>query len=208
MNDKTKTKTKDSAECNDGVTRVLHKGDNGSFFVKMKGNDDRMMFVPFKPKKQNGGLGANASQGHYTNGKSNARSNANANAKAKEALRFATWGEQNENRRNYQHRVPTQITNTDYQHRLPTQSKNKKEEEDELEKLVLMDENYRFRYGLPERRTKQEEKELHDIKIKYWHKKHNFMTIDEQTKYRILSDKGRYVSPTLTDYKILQDEYE
>ena len=55
---KNKTKTKDSAVCNDGVKRVLYKGDNGSFFVKMKGNDDRMMFVPFTKqknvKKQNG----------------------------------------------------------------------------------------------------------------------------------------------------------
>ena len=72
---KNKTKTDDSAECNDGFTRVLYKGDNGSFFVKMKGNDDRMMFVPFtKPKNvktQNGGWGprinANAPQQFIAN---------------------------------------------------------------------------------------------------------------------------------------------
>ena len=45
--------------CNDGVKRVLYEGDNGSFFVKMKGNDGHMMFVlytkPNSVKNQNGG---------------------------------------------------------------------------------------------------------------------------------------------------------
>ena len=92
----------------------------------------------------------------------------------KENLRFATWGEQNENRRNYG---------------LPKQSKNKKEEEDKLERLAMMDERSRNYYGLPERRTQQEEKELLDIRSKYLGNKYNFMTVNEQKRVRILSNK-------------------
>ena len=48
---KKKTNTHVSAVCNDGVKRVLYNGDDGSVFIKRKGNDGRMMFVPFtKPK--------------------------------------------------------------------------------------------------------------------------------------------------------------
>ena len=44
----------------DACRRVLYEGDNGSFFVRMKGNDGHMMFVllytkPKSVKKQNGG---------------------------------------------------------------------------------------------------------------------------------------------------------
>jgi hypothetical protein len=65
MNNK-KTNTNTRALCNDGVERVLYESDKGSLFIKRKGNDGSMMFVPFsKPtnvknvknvKNQNGGL--------------------------------------------------------------------------------------------------------------------------------------------------------
>ena len=64
MNNK-KTNTNTRALCNDNVERVLYESDKGSLFIKRKGNDGSMMFVPFsKPtnvknvknvKNQNGG---------------------------------------------------------------------------------------------------------------------------------------------------------
>jgi hypothetical protein len=74
MNNKNKNKTNARAVCNDGVERVLYESDKGSLFIKRKGNDGRMMFVPFsKPtnvknvKNQNGGWGFGMCKGESCN---------------------------------------------------------------------------------------------------------------------------------------------
>ena len=121
---KNKTNTHVSAVCNDGVKRVLYNGDDGSVFIKRKGNDGRMMFVPFtKPKNvknQNGGWGMcrngscnanNAQQGRQPNVTHERRTEQEEDEL--ERLRYINWGKTYTHRTiNEQNRVKT-LSNKD-----------------------------------------------------------------------------------------------